>query len=62
VFAQAANGLLLPFIAVALLWLMNRRALLGDAVNGWRSNVLGTVIVGVTVSLGVSKIVALFGN
>ena len=62
VFAQAANGLLLPFIAVALLWMMNRRVLLGDAVNGWRSNVLGTVIVGVTVSLGVSKIVALFGN
>lgn len=60
VFAQAANGLLLPFVAVSLLWLMNQRGLLGDAVNGWASNLLGGAVVLVTISLGLSKIAALF--
>lgn len=60
IFAQATNGLLLPFVAVALLWLMNRRRSLASAVNGWRSNLLGAVVVLVTVGLGLSKIAALF--
>ena len=59
VFAQAANGLLLPIIAIILLWLMNRRELLGEAANGWRSNVLGVVVVGVTVGLGANKLLSL---
>lgn len=60
VFAQATNGLLLPFIAMSLLWLMNRRRILGPSVNGWRSNLLGALVVMVTVGLGLSKIAALF--
>ena len=61
VFAQAANGLLLPCVALALLWLMNQRAVLGESANSWRSNLLGGVVVAVTIGLGGSKIAALFG-
>ncbi len=55
-FAQAANGLLLPFVAVALLILMNRRDLLGEYVNGRVGNVLGILVVAVAVLLGAVKL------
>jgi Mn2+/Fe2+ NRAMP family transporter len=56
VFAQAANGLLLPFVAVALLVLMNRRELLGGHVNGAFGNALGALVVAVAVFLGCVKL------
>ena len=52
VFAQAANGLLLPLVAMFLLVVMNDRALLGRASNGWLANVLGGVVVLLAVLLG----------
>lgn len=55
-FAQAANGLLLPFVAVALLILMNRRDLLGEHVNGRVGNLLGAVVVGIAMLLGAVKL------
>ena len=59
-FAQAANGLLLPIIAVFLLIIMNRGDLLGDHRNKWTANVIGgTVLVTVT-ALGVFNIAKLF--
>ncbi|MEE4279574.1 MAG: Nramp family divalent metal transporter [Halieaceae bacterium] len=58
-FAQAANGLMLPVVAAVLLWLMNQRRFLGDAVNGWRSNALGVLVVAVTVALGAYKLLSL---
>ncbi len=56
-FAQAANGFILPVIAVFLLMVMNRRALLGDHVNGVAANVLGVIVVAVATVLGGYKIV-----
>ena len=56
VFAQAANGLLLPFVAVALLMLMNRRDVLGEHVNGRLGNLLGSTVVAVAVLLGGVKL------
>ncbi len=50
--AQAANGLLLPVVALFLLSVMNRRSLLGDSVNGLVSNALGVAVVLVAVILG----------
>ncbi|MEO1079594.1 MAG: Nramp family divalent metal transporter [Pseudomonadota bacterium] len=60
IIAQAANGLMLPVIAAVLLWLMNQRSYLGSAVNGWRSNGIGTFVVLVTCTLGAYKVFGLF--
>ena len=56
VFAQAANGLMLPVIAAILLWLMNRRDLMGQSANGWRSNLIGAAVVLVIFALGGYKL------
>lgn len=58
-FAQAANGLLLPVIAVALLWVMNRTALLGRHRNGSLANGLGVLVVLVTIVLGARNLLRL---
>ncbi|GAB5414649.1 MAG: Nramp family divalent metal transporter [Congregibacter sp.] len=60
IFAQAANGLLLPIIAGVLLWLMNQRGTLGAAANGWLSNLLGAAVLLVTLGLGLNKLISLF--
>lgn len=52
VFAQAANGLLLPLVAVFLLIVMNRSDLLGNYRNGILGNVLGAIVVLVALFLG----------
>ncbi|MCY7294851.1 Nramp family divalent metal transporter [Alteromonas sp. a30] len=59
-FAQASNGLLLPFIAIFLLWVMNKQDILGDYTNGPISNTLGGIIVVFVSSLGIYKLVSLF--
>lgn len=61
VFAQAANGLILPIIAVFLLLVMNRRDLLGDHVNGPVGNVAGGVVVLVATGLGAFNLASAFG-
>ena len=59
-FAQAANGLLLPIIAVFLLIIMNRSDLLGDHRNKWAANIIGGIVVTTVASLGAYNIVKLF--
>jgi Mn2+/Fe2+ NRAMP family transporter len=59
-FAQAANGFLLPICAIFLLVVMNRRELLGDYRNSRLVNVLGIAVVSVTVGLGLWKILQVF--
>ncbi|HSG91792.1 MAG TPA: Nramp family divalent metal transporter [Pseudomonadales bacterium] len=59
-FAQAANGLLLPVIAAVLLWVMNRGDLLGEFRNGVRANLLGGLILLVTVVLGGRNLLLVF--
>jgi manganese transport protein len=61
VFAQAANGVLLPIIAVFLLFVMNRSDLLGDFKNSTLGNVLGVIIVLFAAFLGVRTILFAFG-
>ena len=55
-FAQAANGFLLPFCAVFLLLVMNRKDVLGAYVNRHWVNGLGGIVVLVTFALGLLKI------
>ena len=60
-FAQAANGLLLPFVALALLYLMNRKDLLGAHRNGPLGNLLGAIVVAVATGLGLVKLASVAG-
>jgi manganese transport protein len=56
VFAQIANGILLPAIAIFLLLAVNDRSRMGEYVNGpWRNAVGGLVVV-LTIMLGVYAI------
>lgn len=59
-FAQAANGLLLPIIAVFLLIIMNRRDLIGPHSNGKFANILGSLVVLVVSGLGLYKLLSTF--
>ncbi|MEW7290581.1 Nramp family divalent metal transporter [Aquimarina sp. 2304DJ70-9] len=55
-FAQFANGLLLPIIAGFLLWVMNRKVLLGKYTNSWKQNVMGILILIIAIFLGFRSI------
>ncbi|MEM6300168.1 MAG: Nramp family divalent metal transporter [Pseudomonadota bacterium] len=55
-FAQAANGLMLPAVVLTLLWLMNQRRFLGDAANRPLSNLLGFIVALVSLSIGLNKL------
>ena len=59
--AQVANGVLLPIIAASLLYAMNRKALLGDYVNGTLSNCLGILVVFITILIGARLVFRAFG-
>src|ERR671916_71552 len=61
VFAQAANGVLLPIVAVFLLFVMNRGDLLGEYRNGTVANILGGIVVLFAAFLGVRTILFAFG-
>ncbi len=56
IFAQAANGLILPVIAVFLLIVVNQRRLLGEQINGVTANLLGGLVVLIAAGLGVYKL------
>lgn len=51
-FAQIANGILLPLLAIFLLYLMNQSKLLGQYKNTWLHNILGALVIAVTLFLG----------
>lgn len=59
--AQAANGILLPVVTLFLLIAMNQRSLLGDHVNGTMQNVLGSLVLIVTVGLGTRLVLRAVG-
>lgn len=61
VFAQAANGILLPVIAIYLLWVMNSARVMGQHRNGWVSNLLGGLVILVTVLLSLRSLGTVFG-
>jgi manganese transport protein len=61
VFAQAANGILLPVIAIFLLIVVNRGELLGRHKNGIAANLLGGSVVLVASGLGVFQLLRVFG-
>ncbi|HEX2162938.1 MAG TPA: divalent metal cation transporter [Thermoanaerobaculia bacterium] len=55
--AQAANGVLLPWVAIFLLLAVNDRRLMGEAgLNGWVSNLAMAAVVAVALVLGTSGV------
>ena len=52
-FAQVANGILLPVIAGVLLWVVNKKTVLGNFVNSKGQNVMGVIILMITIFLGI---------
>jgi len=59
--AQYANGLLLPVMACFLLYVMNRKDLLGEQTNSMIANVAGGAIVIFTAGLGLRSILRAAG-
>lgn len=55
-FAQVANALLLPVIAGFLLWIMNRKAVLGNYSNSIIQNLFGVLVLGIAIFLGAKSI------
>ena len=59
-FAQVANGLLLPIIAIFLLWVVNRAGVMGIHKNNWSQNTIGVIIILLSVLLGAKSILSVF--
>ena len=59
-FAQVANGITLPVIAVFLLYIMNKPMLLGTNRNTTRQNVLGIIVILVTLLVGFRSLNSVF--
>lgn len=59
--AQFANGLLLPILAVFLLIVMNKKSILGEFTNSTFINIVGILIILVTLLLGVKSIASVTG-
>ncbi len=59
-FAQVANGMLLPVIAGILLWIMNKKSVLGKFINNKTQNIFGFIILAVTIFLGAKGVLKVF--
>ncbi len=60
VFAQAANGIVLPVASIFLLAVLNNRLRMGHLANNLKQNILGILIILVVSSLGFWNILKLF--
>ncbi len=59
-FAQVANGFLLPIIALFLLWVVNKTAVLGNYKNKLGQNIISGIIILITIVLGFKSILKVF--
>jgi Mn2+/Fe2+ NRAMP family transporter len=60
-FAQVTNGLLLPIIAIFLLWIVNRKTVMLKYRNTKIQNILGMIIIVLSIILGTKSILTVFG-
>jgi len=61
VFAQAANGILLPVIAIYLLWVVNDKKLMGNHRNTLAMNLAGILVIMIALFLGIRSLGAVMG-
>ncbi|TDN87617.1 NRAMP (natural resistance-associated macrophage protein)-like metal ion transporter [Salegentibacter sp. 24] len=57
-FAQIANGILLPVIAIFLFWVVNKASVLGVHRNSKLQNLLGIVVIVLALFLGIKSILS----
>jgi Mn2+/Fe2+ NRAMP family transporter len=62
IIAQAINGMFLPFVTVFIMYAMNSRKFLGDAVNSLAANLLGGAATLVAIFLGIRGTYAAIGR
>lgn len=55
-FAQIANGILLPVIAIFLFWIVNKSNVLGIHKNGYLQNCISIIIIVIAIILGFKSI------
>ncbi len=60
-FAQVANGILLPVMAMLLLWIVNKKSVMGEFKNTLLQNIFGVLIVGFAIFLGAKSILKVIG-
>ena len=60
-FAQFANGLLLPVMGAFLLFAVNQSAILGKHVNSLLPNIIGAAVLMLTAALGLRSLLRVFG-
>jgi len=59
-FAQVANGLVLPVASIFLLVVLNNREKMGSMANNWKQNIIGGLIILIVSALGFWNILKLF--
>ncbi|PTB94379.1 manganese transporter, partial [Marivirga lumbricoides] len=59
--AQVANGLVLPIIAIYLLWVLNDKEIMGNHSNSGWVNIIGIAVILITVLLGIKGINSALG-
>ena len=57
-FAQFSNSLLLPIIAIILLWLINNKSIINSRYRYKFQNILGSVIVIISLILGAKGLIS----
>jgi len=61
-FAQVANGILLPIIAVFLLWLSNKTSLLGKYKNTKKQNITAVIIILIIIFLSIKSLIKIISH
>lgn len=61
-FAQVANGIVLPIIAIFLLWIVNQESILGKFRNSAFQNIIGILVIALTIFLGAKSIYTVIQN
>ncbi|MEM8510564.1 MAG: Nramp family divalent metal transporter [Bacteroidota bacterium] len=60
-FAQIANGILLPVMAILLVWITQNNRIMGLYKNSWSRNLIGLFIILLSLVLGIKSVLKVLG-
>jgi len=60
IFAQMANGFILPIASISLLWMLNNHQKIGNMTNSLKQNILGGIVILIVTLLGAWNVAKLF--